>query len=158
MLQVIQRNRYVALIAAAALTLGIYLVKTNTFVISDTTQETVINVIRALACWSWLVAITGIGSRQVNFSNRFLKYASDAVLPVYILHQTLIVLIGYYIIQRDTGVAVKYSLVLIATLVISLGLYELVKRTNITRFLFGMKAMKPQAIVPDRDSRVEEAA
>jgi glucans biosynthesis protein C len=75
-----------------------------------------------------------------------LKYTSDAVLPVYILHQTIIVTLGYWVIQWDAGVAAKYFLIVLATLAISLAVYEIVRRINVTRFLFGIKTKKPASM------------
>ena len=55
--------------------------------------------IRGVLCWACLIAICGFASRHLRFSNRFLKYANDAVLPFYILHQTVILAIGFHVIQ-----------------------------------------------------------
>lgn len=52
---------------------------------------------RGLNTWAWLMAFLGFGSRYLNFNNGFLKYANEAVLPFYILHQTVIVTVGYFI-------------------------------------------------------------
>ena len=54
--------------------------------------------VRGVLCWSCLIAICGFASRRLRFSNRFLKYANDAVLPFYILHQTVI--LGHWL-PRD---------------------------------------------------------
>jgi glucan biosynthesis protein C len=96
-------------------------------------------VFRSIATWAWLVAIVGYGRERLNFSNRVLKYASSANMPVYILHQTVIIMLGYFIIQLDMPVGAKYAEIVFATFCISLALYEVIKRTAVTRFLFGMK-------------------
>jgi surface polysaccharide O-acyltransferase-like enzyme len=70
------------------------------------------------------------------------QYANEAVLPFYIIHQTVIVVIGFYVVKWETGVMVKYLLIVMATFVITLLLYEMVRRTNLTRALFGMKLIK----------------
>jgi glucans biosynthesis protein C len=145
-LQTVRKNQYIALYAAIALTLIIWGMESE--VLNPPGKEAIILAGYALCCWCWLVAIIGIGSRLLNFSNRLLKYASDAVLPVYILHQTIIVTLGFYIIQWDTGVAPKYFFVVFAALAVSLAVYELARRTNVTRFLFGMKSRKRTAAVP----------
>jgi glucan biosynthesis protein C len=135
MLQVVQRNRFTALIAAVIFSLAIF---------DDILPlpGAVWLAFWAIACWCWLVAIIGVGSILLNFGNRVLRYASDAVLPVYILHQTIIVSLGFYVVRWNTGVALKYFFVAIATLVSSLAIYEVIRRANVTRFLFGMKLLK----------------
>jgi surface polysaccharide O-acyltransferase-like enzyme len=70
---------------------------------------------------------------------RVRQMIKEAVMPFYIIHQTVIVVIGFYIVKWNTGVTVKYLAIVLATFTITLFLYELIRRTNLTRFLFGMK-------------------
>ena len=96
--------------------------------------------LRASQCWSFLVAILGFGFQHLNFTNGFLRYANRAVLPFYILHQTVIVVMGYYLRDWDAGVAVKYLLVCTVGFGLIMAIYEFgVKRLRVLRFLFGMK-------------------
>jgi glucan biosynthesis protein C len=69
-----------------------------------------------------------------------LRWARDASYPIYILHQTVIIAIGYWIIQQPWTPASKYVLVLTATLAICIVLYQGIRRFALTRLLFGMKA------------------
>ncbi len=139
-LQTIRRTRYVTLAIAILLTLVIALLDSETFTFSG--SDLVMLIVYPIACWSWLMAIIGIGSLLLNFNNRFLNYANEAVLPVYILHQTLIIVIGFYVIQWGTGTAPKYFFIVLATLLGSLAVYEVVRRINVTRFLFGIKSRR----------------
>jgi peptidoglycan/LPS O-acetylase OafA/YrhL len=101
------------------------------------------------APWFFIIAILGYGKQFLNFTNRFLKYTGEASYPVYILHQTVIVAIGFYVVQLSTNILVKYLAILIASVVATFVLYDLlVKRFNITRFLFGMRLIKKQTEVP----------
>jgi peptidoglycan/LPS O-acetylase OafA/YrhL len=101
------------------------------------------------APWFFIIAILGYGKQFLNFTNRFLKYTGEASYPVYILHQTVIVAIGFYVVQLSTNILVKYLAILIASVVATFVLYDLlVKRFNITRFLFGMRLIKEQTEVP----------
>jgi glucan biosynthesis protein C len=70
------------------------------------------------------------------------RYVNEAVMPFYILHQTVIVVIGFYVVRLKVGITLKYTLIVAATLAVTLLLYDLViRRTNLTRFLFGMKLL-----------------
>jgi len=96
--------------------------------------------LQALNTWCWLLAILGLGSQFLNRDNRFLSYANEAVLPFYILHQTVIISIGFYVVQWDAGVALKYLTISTTSLVAIMLIYELlVRRINVLRFLFGMR-------------------
>jgi len=96
--------------------------------------------LRAFISWFWLIAIFSFFRRHFTTHNRFLGYANEAVLPFYILHQTIIVIIGFYLIYWNTGVYFKYVVLCIASFASICLIYELlVRRIYILRFLFGLK-------------------
>jgi hypothetical protein len=96
--------------------------------------------LRAFNSWFWLIAIFSFGKRHFTAHHRFLDYANEAVLPFYILHQTIIVIIGFYLINWNTGVYFKYLVLCVASFVSICIVYELlVRRIHILRFLFGLK-------------------
>lgn len=96
--------------------------------------------VRVVNSWSWLLTFVGFAGVHLNFNNRFLKYANEAVLPFYILHQTVIVVIGYFIRDWKWTVFPKYLFLATISFVIIMALYELViKRVGILRYLCGMK-------------------
>jgi peptidoglycan/LPS O-acetylase OafA/YrhL len=93
-----------------------------------------------------VLAFLGYGYRHLSFCNPLLRYARDASYPIYILHQTVIVAIGYYVIQTSWQPWVKYWTVLLATLISCCALYELVvRRFGVTRLIFGMKPRRAAA-------------
>ena len=103
-----------------------------------------LQVVAALHSWSWLVVFLGLGRKYLNFTNPILTYANQAAYPFYILHQTVIVVIGFYVVQWNAGIPLKYLVITTASLIGSILIYDLlVKRTNITRALFGMKPISP---------------
>lgn len=106
--------------------------------------------------WFFLIALLGLGRRFLNFPSRVQSYLGEASYPFYILHQTVIVITGFYVAQRQTGVPVKFLTILLTSLVATALVYDLlVKRTNITRFLFGMRLKKraPATSTPDTEER-----
>ena len=100
-------------------------------------------IFRPSSSWFLLVAILGFGSKYLSFNNRVLKYANEAVLPFYILHQTVIVTIGFYIASWNASVIVKYFILSTLSFAVIVSIYDLViKRNNWLRFLFGMRLKK----------------
>jgi len=100
-------------------------------------------ILRCFSAWFWIVAILGFSSIYLNKNHKFLKYANEAVLPLYILHMTVQVVIGFYIVQWNVGIAEKFILISAISLVVMLAIYGLVIRPfNVMRFLFGMKSKK----------------
>lgn len=108
--------------------------------------------IRGMLCWAPLVAICGFASRHLRFSNRFLKYANDAVLPFYILHQMVILAIGFHVIRLDAPLWVQYLIIAAASFAVTMATYELlIRRSNVLRVLFGMKTLRrvqPALVAP----------
>ena len=99
------------------------------------------------AAWCFVIAILGYGRQFLRSSNKFLRYTGEASYPYYILHQTIIVIIGFYVVQWQLGVAVKYVVILAVATAVTALLYELlIKRFNLVRFLFGMKRLKKEKL------------
>ena len=93
-----------------------------------------------LFTWVWLLVFLGYGKQWLSFSNAGLRYLRQASYPVYILHQTVIILLGYGVIQQPWTWQVKYLLVLGLTVLSCFGLYEgLIRRWGLLRVLFGLK-------------------
>ena len=99
----------------------------------------------SLLSWCLIVLIINATRKRLNFKNRFLAYAGEAVLPFYILHQTVIIVVGYYVVGWQLHPAVKYLIIAPAAFCVIMALYDLlIKRITILRFLFGMRpAAKP---------------
>ncbi len=96
--------------------------------------------VRATNSWSWLLTFVGFASHHLDFSNRFLRYANEAVLPFYVLHQTVIVVIGYFIRDLHWAVLPKFLFLSVTSFILIMVLYEFaVKRVTLLRYLFGMK-------------------
>jgi peptidoglycan/LPS O-acetylase OafA/YrhL len=90
--------------------------------------------------WMCLMAFLGYGRQHLSFGNRLLSWSRDASYPVYILHQTVIIMIAFKVIQQPWSPWTKYWLVLGATLITCVLLYEFVlRRFAITRAAFGIK-------------------
>jgi peptidoglycan/LPS O-acetylase OafA/YrhL len=97
----------------------------------------------SLLIWSYLLTIFGFGMRYLTANKRMLAYANEAVLPFYILHQPVILLIGYFIIRLPLPILVKYLIIMPLACSITLGLFEYgVRRVNLLRQVFGLKAKK----------------
>lgn len=108
--------------------------------------------------WFFLIALLGYGREFLNFPSRVLSYFAEASYPFYILHQTIIVIVGFYVVQWQTGVPVKFLTILVASLVATALVYDLlVKRAKGTRFLFGMR-LKKRVPAPSAPRPEETAA
>jgi glucans biosynthesis protein C len=97
----------------------------------------------SITAWSWMVFALYFAMRFLNVSNKIIHYASEAILPFYILHFLMISMITYLFIGWDMNMVVRVLLVSILALVATLGVFELlIRRVSVARRLFGMKPGK----------------
>ena len=102
-----------------------------------------------LGRWSLTLAVLGLGHRFLNRTSTLLRYAGEAAMPFYLLHMTFSVLAGYFVIQLNAPVVVKYPLIVLLGTGATLVAYELlVRRWNLMRWLFGMKTIHGNIAVP----------
>ncbi len=103
----------------------------------------------SLLVWSYLLTTLGYGMRYLTANKRILSYVNEAVLPFYILHQPVILALGYFIIPLQLPILVKYLIITPLAFCITLGFYEYgVRRVNLLRRAFGLKSRvsKPPAV------------
>jgi glucan biosynthesis protein C len=94
----------------------------------------------SLAC---VIALLGYVLERLKFSNRFLQYFAPAAYPIYILHQTIIMVVAFYVVSWQCSPWAKFVLIVGISFVVTMSIYDmLVRRNNITRFLFGMKPLR----------------
>jgi len=97
-------------------------------------------VLRAFNSMCWLIAIVGLARKHLLHDSRLLRYASEGSLAFYMLHQTVIVVIGYFIADWRMGILPKYLFLASASFVTIMVVYDLlIRRIGLVRFLFGMK-------------------
>ncbi|GGY35411.1 acyltransferase family protein [Streptomyces djakartensis] len=71
---------------------------------------------------------------------RVYRYLAAAVLPLYVLHQPIVVAVAYFVVGWSAPIPVEYVVLVTISLALTLAAYELlVRRTRVTRFLFGMR-------------------
>ncbi len=110
--------------------------------------------LRGFPAWAWVLAAVGLGSRYLNFNNRRRETVNEAVMPFYILHQTVILVVGFFVIPLALNVPAKLTIIVPSSFVGILAIYWLVKQVNATRFLFGMKLVKREKTPHPRIERV----
>lgn len=108
--------------------------------------ELIFDIIALFVGWFTVITIIAFGQHYLNRPHPWLKYFNEGLYPFYILHQTVIIAIGYYICQLGWSIALKFWTVSALTLLSCLLIYLLIVRPfGITRLLFGLKPFeRPQ--------------
>jgi len=97
-----------------------------------------------ISAWSWLFAILGFSMKYLAFDRPLLRSANEGVMPFYILHQTVLLCIGYFVMTWAINDAAKWVIVFISSLIVIITLYMFcIRKFEVLRFLFGMKATLP---------------
>jgi glucans biosynthesis protein C len=93
----------------------------------------------SLFVWSWLLAVLYLGIRWLNFPNRIQRYAEESVLPVYVIHHPVVLLIASFVVTWNLGVWPKFAVILAMVALLTLGIYEFgVRRWRAMRLMFGL--------------------
>lgn len=96
--------------------------------------------IKMVNMWSWIIVLFGFASQYVNKPSKILAYCNEAVYPFYILHQSVQVLITYFLIKLQLPSIAVFIILIFGTFLISWILFEfIIRRIKIVRPLFGLK-------------------
>ena len=87
------------------------------------------------------------GLRWLNFSNAGLRYGQEAIVPFYVFHQPVIIVLAFFIVQWAAGVPAKMLAVGLASFGVTIGIYELlIRRIAPLRVAFGVKARRTSTL------------
>ena len=112
---------------------------------SDDTVETIFDVTAIFVSWFCVITVIAFGQHYLNRPHPWLKHFNEGLYPFYILHQTVIIAIGFYICQLDWSIFAKFWTVSFLTLFSCLLIYfGLIRPFNFVRIFFGMKALKKE--------------
>jgi len=89
-----------------------------------------------------ILTVFALAHKFLNKRSTKLKYFNDAVYPFYILHQTLIVVIGYNLSILNLGPVIEPLLLIALTIVGCFLGFEIIQRTELLRPCFGLKMTK----------------
>ena len=98
-----------------------------------------ISIVSMFIAYSWILFFLAFFARKMNFKHSILVPANISILPIYVLHQTLIIVIGYYIVDTDLSMFIKFIIITFTAIPAAVLLYKIIQINNVFRFLFGLK-------------------
>ncbi len=96
--------------------------------------------------WCAIVAAFGFAQVHLNRDGPARRYLTEAVFPVYILHQTLILLLAHSFAPLALNPALEGSLLVGLTFALSLAGFEMIRRVRWLRPLFGLQVIPPVSL------------
>jgi glucans biosynthesis protein C len=112
-----------------------------------------------LLAYLWILSFLGWARQRLNFGTPRLGQANEAVLPFYILHQPVLLSIGYFVVQWAIPDFTKWTIIFVSSFIVIMVIYEfLIRRVNVVRWLCGMKPLKKVAFFNSVESKIAEIA
>ena len=102
--------------------------------------------VHSFHAWFWCLTVFSWGAYLLNKPSKNLAYMNQGVYPFYIVHMP----ITFAALQLSTDMGLKnYSAVALSCLLVTFGClisFELLKRTKVSRYLFGIKAIQTKKL------------
>ncbi|NVN17409.1 acyltransferase family protein [Muricauda sp. HICW] len=103
--------------------------------------------LKVMNIWSWILVLFAYAAQYLNKPSKGLAYSNRAVYPFYILHQTVTVVIGYYLMDLRWGFLPKAFVLVVGTFGISWLIYDLIiLRIPVMHPLFGLKSKNKKSM------------
>lgn len=144
-LAAIQRDRWLLLaggLLGAVLLLGLFATGSalNWVAAFVVPWSNVLWFVFSVTSWCTAVFLLAFGQRHLNFSNKWLVCGNRTIMPIYLLHQPVIILIAFYVVQWEADILVKLPLVVLSSFLVTVSLVELaVQRFKPIQVFMGMK-------------------
>jgi surface polysaccharide O-acyltransferase-like enzyme len=95
----------------------------------------------AITAWCLALFVLDLAKAHLNTPTKLLAYGNESIMPFYLFHQPVIIVIAFYVVQWDTGILPKMLVVVVGSFVVTMAIYEmLIRRFKPLRVLVGMKA------------------
>ena len=137
----IQQYRFISLTAGILCIVSLlFLWAKNGDPVFGSTRYIMIFGIFSISSWCWILSFLGFGFKYLTESKPILARLNEAVLPFYILHQTVLLSIGYFVTRWNLPDPAKFALIGSSSFIVIIVVYEyLIRHWNLMRVLFGMK-------------------
>lgn len=106
----------------------------------DVVAKTIDRVFWTANGWFWMLTLIAWAQYWFTFSNSLLKYLNNGVYCFYILHQTLIIVIAYFLVPMKLGGGVEPIVIILSVAIACVMLYEVIRRLGFIGSLFGVQA------------------
>ncbi|MCX4353197.1 MAG: acyltransferase [Lachnospiraceae bacterium] len=92
--------------------------------------------------WNSILVLLILARKFLNNSNGFTVYFNQASYPVYILHQSILVALAYYVVKNITGIFLQVVCIWTGSFGLTILAYHLIRKIPLVRNLVGIKGGK----------------
>ena len=90
-----------------------------------------------VVCWLGILTLFVLGKEYLNKETAFTKYFRKASFPDYVIHQSVLVALGYYVLKGVDNLLLQVIVIICSSFVITVLCYEIVRRIPVLRKLVG---------------------
>jgi peptidoglycan/LPS O-acetylase OafA/YrhL len=95
-----------------------------------------------VSSFCWTIFTWYIGMRYLDFTNKWLQYGQDTIMPFFLFHQPVIIMVAFFVVQWEVSVLLKMLVVIPASFAITAGFVEyVIRRIKPIRVFLGMKSV-----------------
>jgi hypothetical protein len=92
-----------------------------------------------VAGWCGLLALFGGARKYVRIRGRWLEHAAPLVYPFYVFHQTVIVVLAYFVIRWPVGIPGGFTVLFVGSLLVTVALTEGVRPLSLAGEFLGLR-------------------
>lgn len=89
--------------------------------------------------WLGVLSCIVIGKLFLNKENIVTNYLKKASFPIYILHQTILIVIAYYTLIMINNIFLQIIIIMVGSFILTILLYEIISRIPILKKIIGIQ-------------------
>ena len=100
---------------------------------------------RQVQCWATVAALIGVAEAHLNRDHPWRATLAEAVFPFYLIHQTIIVVVGYWLRPTGWPLWAQFGVLVAATVAGCIAFYRVGREVGWLRPLIGLRRRPPSA-------------
>lgn len=89
--------------------------------------------------WMGVLSCIIIGKSYLNKESKVTAYFNKASFPIYILHQTVLVMIGYYSLMWTDSIVLQICMIVFGSFTVTISVYEIIRRIPVLKKIIGVR-------------------
>lgn len=89
--------------------------------------------------WNNILVLLALGRRFLDKRTRATEYLNQASYPIYILHQSILVTLAYYVVQMGENLMLQVLFICLGSFILTILAYHLVKMKPMVRKMAGIR-------------------
>lgn len=89
--------------------------------------------------WISILLLLAVGKKKLNQKTGFTEYFNHASYPIYILHQSILVALAYYVVQGCDMLLLQVFCICFGSFILTILVYHVIRRIPVVRRMIGVE-------------------